>query len=279
MTFASASRDHDILRVKELFPSAVELDILTTSDRSPSRMRSPRKLAAAAARRILSPFVPARKMLPFKCWLLALDGESEAELVNLERYCGSDGVAVDIGANLGWYTHSLSKRFRRVYAFEVNDEITGLLKQYNPGNIEIIHCGLSSMAGTAKFYVPVAHGLTLEGWGSLYRDNLPGADKYLEKEVPLAPLDDFGIAGVGFVKIDVEGHELEVLKGAAATIARSRPVVLIEVKDKNLQSVHSWFLALNYQRHRLEDFIPVQGQRENYIYVPAERSVQLGLEG
>jgi FkbM family methyltransferase len=243
-------------------------------------MRSFRALATRAIRRILSPLVPSRMMLPFLYWLQRIDGTCEAELVHLDRFCGSSGAALDIGANEGVYTYRLSKRFARVYAFEINDQLTGWITQYNPGNIEIIHCGLSSTAGMARFYIPVVRGLALAGWGSLETDSMEEASEYQEKELRVARLDDFGITNVGFVKMDVEGHEVEVLKGSAATIGQSRPIVLIEVQDRNLKSVDSWFLDINYRRCSLEDFLNLKGNKENipnYIYVPDERMAELGI--
>jgi FkbM family methyltransferase len=241
-------------------------------------MRSPRILAAAAARRLLSPLVPAKKMLPFMFALHRASGSCEAELLHLRRFCGSAGCAIDIGANQGWYTYPLSKIFRRVYAFEINDEITGWIATYNPGNIELIHRGLSSTPGRARFYVPVARGVALAGWGSLYADNLPGAEKCIEEEVEVSPLDDFAIAGVGFIKIDVEGHELEVLKGAAQTIAQSRPIVLVELKTAHVGEADAWFEERGYRHCRLEDFVNVKGHRSNHIYVPVERLAALGID-
>jgi FkbM family methyltransferase len=240
-------------------------------------MRSPRTLAAAAARRALSPLVPAAKMLPFMYWLHRAGGSCEPELLHLNAFCGAAGSAIDIGANQGWYTYPLAKIFKRVYAFEINDEITGWIRDYNPGNIELIHRGLSSAAGMARFYVPVARGLAMPGWGSLYADNLQGAETCIEKEVAVSPLDEFGLTGVGFIKIDVEGHELEVLKGAAATIAQSRPIVLVELKKAHVEEADGWFEERNYSHCRLEDFIGVKGHRSNHIYVPVERLAEFGI--
>jgi FkbM family methyltransferase len=172
----------------------------------------------------------------------------------------------------------MSRLFERVYAFEINDELTGWIRDYNPGNIEIIHCGLSSSVGTARFYVPVMNGRALPGWGSLDRGNLAAATEHREKDVKVARLDDFGIGGVGFVKIDVEGHEVEVLKGAAATIGSSRPIVLIEVRDRNLPAVESWFQDLEYERRSLSDLTPAAASPGNYIYIPSERLPGFGME-
>jgi len=210
-------------------------------------------------------------MLPFMCWLKGIDGSCEAEVLHLSELSRSSGTAVDVGANMGWYTYPMSRLFERVYAFEINDDLTGWIRDYNPGNIEIIHCGLSSTVGTARFYVPVMNGRALPGWGSLDPGNLAEATERREKDVKVARLDDFGIEGVGFVKIDVEGHEVEVLKGATVTIGSSRPIVLIEVRDWNLPTVEAWFRDLGYERRSLSDLSPATASPGNYIYIPGER--------
>lgn len=240
-------------------------------------MKPKRMLAAALARRLFSPFVSARQKLPFTFWLYRVGGDCEPELLHLDEFIASAGTAIDIGANVGLYTYALSKRFKRVYAFEINDGITREIAQYNPGNIELIHSGLSSKAGAAKLFIPVAGGLAMAGWGSLNRDNLPGAEKLIEIDTELKPLDDYAIGDVDFIKIDVEGHEVEVLHGAAATIERSRPMVLIELKKEHVEEVDAWFLKLDYKHCRLEDFVEAQGHRSNHIYTPVERLAKFGI--
>jgi FkbM family methyltransferase len=222
-------------------------------------------------------------MLPFLFWLHRTSTDYDPYLAHLDQFCESAGTAVDIGANRGFYTYSLSKRFQHVHAFEINDEITSWIKQYNPGNIELVNCGLSSMAGTAKLHLPVTRGLALVGYGTLHRNILPEADAYVEKECRIALLDDFGIADVDFMKIDVEGHEMEVLKGAVKTIEQSRPIILIEVRTVNERTVGAWFLDRDYRQCRydaqdrlvvLDGFLPSTG---DCLYIPSERLAQLGL--
>jgi FkbM family methyltransferase len=247
-------------------------------------LRSTRALAAAFARRILTPFVPDRKMLPFMCWLNKISAYRGPYLLQVDRFRGSAGTAIDIGANEGLFTYPLSKCFRRVVAFEINDEITSRITQYNPGNIELIHRGLSSAAGTIKLFIPVAHGLTLSAWGTVDREVLPQETKCIEKECRVAALDDFEITAVDFIKIDVEGHEMEVLKGAAKTIEQSRPIVLIEVRNLHERLIEAWFLALNYQQCRFDndnrhliaitEFLPSTG---DCLYIPFERLAEFGI--
>jgi FkbM family methyltransferase len=182
-----------------------------------------------------------------------------------------------VGANYGHYTLALAKRFNRVVAFEINEQITVALRQHNRANVEVIHCGLSSEPAQSRLFIPVSDGLALAGWASLNRDNLPGAEELLEIEATLKRLDDFGFAKVDFIKIDVEGHEIEVLKGAAKTIEAGRPIVLVELKKEHVREVDSWFKQFEYKHCRLEDFTGLSGHRSNHIYVPAEKLAKFGI--
>jgi FkbM family methyltransferase len=238
-------------------------------------MRSPRDLAFAAARRILGPFVPTRKKLPFFYWLHRGLGMCGPEFSHLSDFFVSTETAIDIGANQGLFTYVFSRRFQRVYAFEVDEEVASTISNYNPGNITLYPFGLSSTSRTSKFYIPVLKGLALAGWGSFDRDNLAGAEEFIEKDVQVKRLDEFEIPAADFVKVDVEGHEVEVLKGAAATIDRCRPVVLIEVKDKNLETVNSWFEVRNFRRYGVEQLFDPKGKNANYLYIPMELIARL----
>ncbi len=239
-------------------------------------MKTPRQFAEAVARHLLSPFVPSRKTLPFQYWLHMLGGPCGPELTEIERlYCGK-GIALDIGANIGLFTYRLSKSFRQVYSFEINPDLAAPILQYNPGNIALYSCGLSSASGSAKLYIPIAHGMAQEGWASLYRENLPEAQSFVEKDVEVKPLDEFGLTHVDFIKIDVEGHEIEVVKGGATTIEQSRPVLLIEVKDQNLPALNAWFEDRDFNQISLACVFHLK-RSANYVFVPAEKRAQLAI--
>ena len=60
------------------------------------------------------------------------------------------------------------------------------------------------------------------------------------------PLDDFGLQNISFIKIDVEGHEVEGLKGSSKTIERWRLTILLEVKEKNTAEVNLYFSRKRY---------------------------------
>lgn len=240
-------------------------------------MRNPRQLAVAAARRLLYPLVPARKQLPFSYWLYKMSGVSLPELDLLDRFFAGRGVAIDVGANEGMFTYRLSKRFKRVYAFEINEEISGPINLYHPGKITLYSCGLSSTARSAKLFIPVIRGIPLNGWASLNRNNLPDAEQFIEKEVQVRPLDDFNLAEVDFIKIDVEGHEIEVIEGALRTIETSRPVMLVEVQDNHLQFLNNWFANRNFVHCELDSSFDLHRKNCNHLFVPIEKADKIGV--
>jgi FkbM family methyltransferase len=236
-------------------------------------MQAIRSLSSRAIRKASAPFVPRRSRLPFSYWLHLLAGSYENELRFLHRIVRGGEVAIDVGANEGLYSYNMSKLFSRVYSFEINADLTKNLAAYNPGNIEIINQGLSSREGSAVLYIPLLKGQALTGWASLTPNNCPDTREHLEKQVSVCPLDKFDIERVALIKIDVEGHEADVLEGAVKTLRRNRPVIIVEIKSRNLDRVCSFFAGLKYERRELQSLIAVNGSEENYIFVPAENTL------
>ena len=236
-------------------------------------MRFATRLRSAASRRLVRPFLPASWRLPYSYWESILVGSCEPELRHLPSFCRPGEAAIDVGANCGFYTYALSKLFKKVYAFEVNKDVTTDLVNYRGNNIEIVHCGLSSRRAETTLYVPVARGVAWTGYGSLEPDNLPETSSELRRTaVTVQRLDDFGLQNISFIKIDVEGHEVEALKGSSKTIERWRPTILLEVKEKNTAEVNLYFSRKRYHAFTLQDLTGLQGSVENVIYVPSELS-------
>jgi hypothetical protein len=91
--------------------------------------------------------------------------------------------------------------------------------------------------------------------------------------VRIRPLDHWNLSGVAFVKIDVEGHELEVLRGAEQTLRRNRATILVEVKPPNRAAVADFLAGLGYERRELAAFVPgAASSPENWIFLPGDRA-------
>lgn len=218
--------------------------------------------------KLLFPLLAKKDKLSFLYYLDRFDNSLEPELLHIEDFLKPGNTAIDIGSNLGFYSFRLSKYFYQVHAFEINSCVTCHLQNLNSRKINIIQKGLSSTSGTATLFIPIYRGIAMQGWASLSPHNCPNSESHNKVVVEINKLDDFDFYNVDFIKIDVEGHEVEVLNGAFRTICKNRPTILIEVKNTNREAVSCFFKDLSYQEKKLYDLIGVNGSEENFIYVP-----------
>jgi FkbM family methyltransferase len=139
------------------------------------------------------------------------------------------GTAVDVGANQGFFAYALSRVADRVVAFEPNPDYARFARWMLRGRAEVHEAALSDHAGRATFHVPLSdEGMVLHFAGNLKNTHAQFRNQQTYP-VELRTLDSYGPADVRFIKVDVEGSEREVLDGAKATIARDRPVMLLEL--------------------------------------------------
>ncbi|MFJ5259574.1 FkbM family methyltransferase [Streptomyces sp. NPDC088387] len=170
--------------------------------------RLPDRLVAAAARAVYPRFEPE----------LARIGDL------LPPGCVT---AVDVGGWYGPWTQRLSGRVRRVVTVEPVPYLARLLADTTPPNVRVIQAAAADRPGTARLWLPADDG-GQRGVSSLVRRDIHG------RAVPVrcVALDDLGLKEVGFVKIDVDGSELAVLRGATALLARDRPSLFVELETR-----------------------------------------------
>jgi len=157
----------------------------------------------------------------------------------------ASGLCLDIGANIGCISQALLKSGFRVHAFEPQPEVSKVLTANMlaaGGEFSVHNVALGSSFGTAK--MPKVHYSERNNVGGLGIGMQSRLGTY---EVPVEPLDSYGFENVGFMKIDVEGFELEVLKGAAETIARCKPVMYIEDdRYEKSRALREYIYSLGY---------------------------------
>jgi len=88
--------------------------------------------------------------------------------------------------------------------------------------------------------------------------------------VETVTLDSLALRNVTFIKIDVEGHELEVLRGATETLRANRPVMMIEIRDHNLTPVRELLDGLGYAETTMKALTGHEGSEGNYFFTPRE---------
>jgi FkbM family methyltransferase len=197
----------------------------------------------------------------------------EPEIGRLARFVPAGGVAIDAGANAGLYSYGLSRFCRQVHSFEINPAHCRMLRDFGAPNVEIHGVGLSNASGETTLHTPVlSNGMILESWASLEKGNCPGVAEHLETRVRVVPLDEFEFPECVFLKIDVEGHELQVLEGAKKTLRRTRPRILVEVREENIAAVDRFLESLEFRRAEIRNLIGREGAAGNFFYLPMESS-------
>jgi FkbM family methyltransferase len=167
-----------------------------------------------------------------------LDGRfAHQELTTLEQCLFPQldpcSVCLDIGANIGNHAVNFADQFAHVHAFEPNAKALDLLwiNAKLRDNITVHPVGLSDCDQTLAVMQP-AHNLG--GTGITATANATD----VEVQLPLVTLDSLNLDLAGraltFVKIDVEGAEAEVIKGAAETFRTHRPILGMEVDRRSI---------------------------------------------
>ncbi|WP_342359618.1 FkbM family methyltransferase [Terrarubrum flagellatum] len=174
------------------------------------------------------------------------------DFVRLAHRSDDEGTAIDVGANLGLYCELLAPLFKRVIAFEPQPDLAKYLKRVLPKNVEVHQLALSNAIGEADIHIPKLRGgrsafWNMDAMASLIPAVVSGYGGHVHTvKVKTATLDDMtaDVDRIDFVKIDVEGHENAVLDGAAKTIDRHKPVMLIEIEKRHNAQAQAAFKIL-----------------------------------
>lgn len=159
-------------------------------------------------------------------------------------------VAVDIGAHVGLWSMWLVKYFQLVEAFEPVPLHAELFRKNVHGSYTLHEFALGEQPGTMDIEVPYEQ--TAGAHAALGRPH-PGA-KYVRHQtwwykvpsVSVRRLDDLALNDVDFLKIDVEGWELPIMRGAESTLLRCKPVLVVEQKGNELPYGHEKDAAGRY---------------------------------
>lgn len=170
------------------------------------------------------------------------------ELAVIARRIPRDATVIDIGANAG--NHALFLALfagaRRIIPVEPNPLAYRLLIQ------NVLLNGVADRFDLTRLGIGVSDR-DGEGFGMEIRDRNLGAARMLEGEGGIAVhrADTlFADETPDFVKIDVEGMEMEVLSGAEGLISRTRPMLFVEVAAANTGAFDDWAARMGYREIR-----------------------------
>jgi len=173
-------------------------------------------------------------------------GEQAVEDAFCERARG--GVVYDVGANIGWYSLLAAKRGARVFAFEPDTRNAGVLATNAQTNgfaerLDAVPAAASDRDGWCSF----------EDRGSLQSRVADNGSANSGHQVPCVQLDTWAsLTGSAptLVKIDVEGHEVSVLRGMRRILADAQPALIIET-HRTKDAVTAELASLGYQTRPL----------------------------
>lgn len=217
----------------------------------------------------------------------------ELEYWLLPQLVRRDANAVDVGGNTGLYAYYLSRLTRVVHVFEPNPICLGQLERVRRRNMVIHDVALSDHRGEATMrFAPGNEGVgTIEPRNGL--DNNAGIRSVVERAVKVCPLDECNLTDIAFMKVDVEGHEPSVLRGATQLLGTQKPTLLIEIERRHnataFEEVEDLLKSFGYSSWRLHEgavvpvsrheisglqVLPISADRpyvNNFIFIPQER--------
>ena len=198
-----------------------------------------------------------------------------------------DILFLDVGANQGAITDVLLRKSKncQICSFEPNPSAFKNLQSRFKGNprVRLHNFGLGEKDGIFKLFVPIYRDYEFDGLGSLAPDF---DDTWLSERVyfynrkfldirevicEIKRLDDLNLEPF-FMKVDVEGHELEVFRGAQATIQKCQPIILMEDDEKS-DAITKFLGQYGYKLYRYSkgNFIAGEHGSPNSFFMTDEK--------
>jgi len=167
----------------------------------------------------------------------------EQEINLVKKFIKSGTDSIDVGVYRGVYSYEMSKYSEKVHSFEPNPiifkYINKNLKKFIK-NIHLYNFALSNQNKTINLKIPIRNSNSNKeifeeyyemGKATIHNEN--NFENYENFEIQTKKIDELNFDNkISFIKIDVEGHELEVIEGAKNTIKRDKPVLLVEIEKQ-----------------------------------------------
>tara|TARA_Y100000992_G_C21209277_1_gene464607 strand:- start:55 stop:810 length:756 start_codon:yes stop_codon:yes gene_type:complete len=192
----------------------------------------------------------------------------EAELKIVKKFITPGTDTIDVGVYRGVYSYEMSKYSKIVHAFEPNpiifNDIEKNLKKIIK-NIKIYNLALSNKVGSVSLKIPIRNKnynkKNYEEYFQMGRASIHNSNVMRNIEtftVNTEKLDNYNFNNkISFIKIDVEGHEFEVIKGGENLIKKNKPVLLVEIVKENttkkVVDTLSFIHSLGYESFYFKD--------------------------
>ena len=165
---------------------------------------------------------------------------SEGEVEFFRQFITPESIVCDVGANIGAHSLAFSKMAKHVYAFEpvplLYQALCGMIALNELRNVSAYNIGIGERE-TSMSYMDIERE-EYNNWGGASLLPFDGTH-----EIQIVPLE----VPCHFLKVDVEGMELEVLKGAEKMIQQCRPILYVEAdRQDKFKALHAYIKHLGY---------------------------------
>ena len=238
-----------------------------------------------------------KKLLPEKYLLKkrlirAIKNNYEEELALLDKIVNKDLESIDVGVYRGVYSYKLSKISKHVHSIEPNPLIFPYLEKNLKkiiSNITLYNCAASDKDSETQLRIPkrfkTINSQNYEekyklGSATIHKNNNLNDEDYEDYKIQTIKLDNLlKNKKIGFIKIDVERHEKNVLNGSLEILKKNKPTLLIEIEEKhtkeNVKNTINYINEFGYKSYfcynkelisteKLEDY----NKKNNYIFIP-----------
>ncbi len=191
-----------------------------------------------------------------------------------ERFIPKNGYVIDVGGHAGQFSKLFSEIAPqgRIFTFEPASYARIILRialiWNRKRNVVVIPAGLAARSGCEMLHIPMKRKSSM-GFGLSHMGNDKSGCNMINEPIALLSLDDFilkaKILRVDFIKVDIEGWELQMLEGAKDTLTKFKPTIMIELDETHLHragndlaSAWNFLTTLGYRPHILDDKLVLQ---------------------
>jgi len=165
---------------------------------------------------------------------------TELEIELLKNFLNKNSIVYDVGANIGYHTLAFSKLAKHVYAFEPNKKNYKLLKKNTEYLDNVSLYDIACSDSNTELHVEDFDTNVPGNYGEMHTQDVGQSCNAIR----IDDLDD--VYGPDLIKIDVEGHELPVLKGCYLTITEFNPIIFYEAHGSDLAEIYDYLTNLDY---------------------------------
>jgi len=228
-------------------------------------------------------------------------GTLEAEMPWLSKFTreivevNNNASAIDVGANLGLFTQLLLDAGANVTSIEPNSRLCKYLNKVFGTRISCLNIGLSDSNYSVELRIPRIKGVpsrmsAMDALATIHPQNTLSSfdsDNSFRNEIEVKTIDELFLTSeqVDVLKIDVEGHESQVIQGGMKTLAKFHPLIMCEIESRHggdLEAISNTLVNIGYIVGVIdgEKFRPLLEQEitnwklnslsfSNFMFVPA----------